>query len=345
VLLAVAVTSSTNAWAVGTVGYQRTLIMHWNGKVWKRQSSPNPDGDTDELDDVAATSTTDAWAVGVHTIPDAGYGDGSLRIIEHWNGRAWSVVPSPTFGNSDSALSGVTAISATDAWAVGNTYGAPIPQVLIEHWNGKVWKVQPTPVGGALGAVCATSPTNAWAVGDRDFNGTPSFRTLIMHWNGKAWKAQPNPNPHGAELDGVAATSPSNAWAVGSNETPQSSARTLVEHWNGKAWEREPSPDPAGPYEPNSLDAVTATSATNAWAVGMKAGWGKRLPQTLIEHWNGTSWMAQPAPSPNPGPPNADPGSGVELTGVGAASATQVWAVGAAVSNQLILRWNGRVWH
>ena len=58
-------------------------------------------------------------------------------LVEHWNGSAWSVVPSPNVGGSyDNALYGVAAVSANDVWAVGHD-GDPITgQTLVEHWNG-----------------------------------------------------------------------------------------------------------------------------------------------------------------------------------------------------------------
>ncbi len=54
------------------------------------------------LNGVAATSTTNAWAV-----------------IEHWNGKTWTVQPTPNPGGMAS-LSQVAASSATTAWAVGD---------------------------------------------------------------------------------------------------------------------------------------------------------------------------------------------------------------------------------
>jgi hypothetical protein len=55
-------------------------------------------------------------------------------------------------------------------------------------------------------------------------------------------------------------------------------------HWNGTAWSRVPSPA-GGP----GLLAVTATSATSAWAVGDYST-ASGQPRTLIMHWNGTRW-------------------------------------------------------
>jgi hypothetical protein len=90
-------------------------------------------------------------------------------LIEHWNGRTWTAEKSPDPGGSsnDNALYGVAAISATNAWAVGDYYNAPPDdRALIEHWNGKTWTAQTSPAYGWLSSVTATSSTSAWAVGD-----------------------------------------------------------------------------------------------------------------------------------------------------------------------------------
>ena len=90
--------------------------------------------------------------------------------------------PGPTFPG---VLHGVSATSATDAWAVGVGRGG----TLILHWNGTAWSRMASPSPDRrlqLVAVTATSAANAWAVG---FNTTPTGqpRTLIMHWNGTRW--------------------------------------------------------------------------------------------------------------------------------------------------------------
>jgi hypothetical protein len=65
----VTATSARNAWAVGYTdsngGGAKTLILHWNGKKWKRVPvlSLEP-ADSDALTAVAATSDGNAWAVG-----------------------------------------------------------------------------------------------------------------------------------------------------------------------------------------------------------------------------------------------------------------------------------------
>jgi hypothetical protein len=139
------------------------------------------------------------------------------------------------------------------------------------------------------------------------------FQTLIERWNGTSWKTVASPNPGGPArdnfLEGVTATSAGNAWAVGSygNGT---AIQTLIEHWNGTSWKKVASPDPGGPARNNFLAGVAATAAGNAWAVGKYFnGTGY---QTMVLHWNGTSWKKIASPDP------AGPAGNHALSGVAA---------------------------
>ncbi len=125
-LYGVAATSARNAWAVGMTGGGNALILHWNGKSWRRVASPGPAGVT--LRAVAATSARNAWAVG-----DLASGK---PLILHWNGRAWKRVACPSPAGAILGLSGVAATSARNAWAVGET----LTGTLIARWNGKSWR-------------------------------------------------------------------------------------------------------------------------------------------------------------------------------------------------------------
>ena len=216
----VAVTSARNAWAVGQDNLQKTAIVHWNGRAWKRVATASPPGAL--LTAVAATTSRNAWAVGSWQQPA---GHRLLRtLILHWNGTAWKQVPSPNQpGNDD--LAGVAALFAGNAWAVGNQ-GGNLENGMILHWNGGAWKKVPTPLGNNLLSVAATSAYNAWAVG-----------TGILHWNGRAWKQQA-PNKDFGVLADVAATSARNAWAVGHLCTGRcgSTSFIVIVHWNGTAW-------------------------------------------------------------------------------------------------------------
>jgi hypothetical protein len=185
-LAAVAATSHSDAWAVGSyyngTAY-RTLVEHWNGKAWKMQRSPNPgdSGKSSGFSGVTATSSGNAWAVGAYT-----KNRGALRqtLIERFNGTAWKVQPSPNADPSqaDNGLFDVAATSSGNAWAVGS-YGAlsRLDPPLVEQWNGKTWKIQPSSnfPDGVLFGVAAISSADAWAVGSYS-NGTNN-QSLILH--------------------------------------------------------------------------------------------------------------------------------------------------------------------
>src|SRR5438874_1811018 len=183
-LSGVAAVSASDAWAVGTSGSQmshgQTLTEHWNGNQWSVVKSPSPASMNNELFGVAAVSATDVWAVGFISHNTAN-GPVEQTLIEHWNGTSWSVVKSPNVGTSP-VLNGVAAVSATDAWAVGNS---GFNQTLIEHWNGTSWSVVKSPSPGSgddLRGVAAVSANDVWATG-YTFNGS-SIQTLVEHWNG-----------------------------------------------------------------------------------------------------------------------------------------------------------------
>jgi hypothetical protein len=280
-----------------------------------------------------AASTGRAWAVGSYTRRT-----GSARtLIEYWPGNSY--------------LFGVAAISGSDAWAVG---AGSTSQGLIEHWNGTTWTQVPShsPAGvtggTVLTGVAAASASDAWAVGSYNTGPGTKSRTLIEHWTGTAWTPVPSPNPGGSaiyiQLASVAATSASNAWAVGQYyNTATRHYQMLIEHWNGTTWTQVPSPSPASPTRNNLLAGVAATSATDAWAVGKYHNHAARQDQTLIEHWNGTTWTQ--VPSPNPSPPR----SSNQLTAVAATSASNAWAVGKYFTRgpatlSFAEHWNGTSW-
>jgi hypothetical protein len=225
----------------------------------------------------------------------------------------------------------VATVSANDVWAVGQTLA---PGTLAEHWNGHKWKVVPTPnpaPSSRLSAVAAMSTSDVWAVGTVSFSAPP----VILHWNGKRWASVAPPTQTGF-LSGVAAVSTNDVWAVGESLIPGVGLQTLIEHWNGQTWTVVPSPN-VGPMD--QLRAVTAVSATDVWAVGFAEPTSVSNPQTLILHWDGTSWTVVPSPNPAGAQDN-------ELSGVTAVSATDVWAVGETGNGAQTMtqHWDGTSW-
>jgi hypothetical protein len=293
-LYGVSAVGGSDAWAVGT--YARStpphefepLILHWNGTAWTPMTSTHPKTNLNELFGVGADSATDAWAVGTYHSSATNSGK---TLILHWTGTAWSQVKSPSPSSYDNELFGVSAVSGSDAWAVGDYYDTTTQayDTLLLHWNGTAWsKVKgpnPSSVDNELTGVSAVSGSDAWAVGES------SDKTLILHWNGTAWSQvkSPNPSSTGDDLYGVSAASSRNAWAVGNyvTNTTTGAVGTLILHWTGAAWTQVASPSPSSDF--NKLSGVSATPGGSAWAVGDYITTGSDS-DTLILHWNGTAW-------------------------------------------------------
>jgi hypothetical protein len=181
-LSSVSAVSASNAWTVGSydipnvpypgVAVDRTLILHWNGRVWSKVASPNRKTSGFDNNDLTGVSAHrgDAWAVGYYFNARAHAG---RTLTEHWNGKKWTIVPSPNPPPAyyPAALLGVTTISGSSAWAVGwwfHPNGAQ--RTFLMHWNGRRWRQVASPNPGTqynneLTAVAGTSCRNLWAVG------------------------------------------------------------------------------------------------------------------------------------------------------------------------------------
>src|SRR5206468_2970717 len=150
----------------------------------------------------------DVWAVG------GGYPGYSSGFAIHWDGSAWSTVPTP---NANGALRSVAVVAANDVWAVGDASGP-----LIEHWNGSAWSIVPSPIPGVttnhLYGVSALAANNVWAVGDTDSEGGGTMM-LVEHWDGSAWTQVPAlGSPTGRDhFYAVTVTGSGVVWAVGTN--------------------------------------------------------------------------------------------------------------------------------
>lgn len=148
-LTTVSARAADDVWAVGmsTNGpMNHTLTMHWDGTSWSVVPSVDPDPRNNQLGSVTAVSATDAWAVGWSGTDSILGHTAEHTLIEHWDGTAWHVVPSPSPGTYQNQLSGVAAVSSNDVWAVGfydsaNATGdGNVGSLeLAEHWDGTRW--------------------------------------------------------------------------------------------------------------------------------------------------------------------------------------------------------------
>jgi hypothetical protein len=115
-LFSISGTSSSDLGAVGASG-NKTLTEHWDGFSWSLVSSPNGSLPVSQLAGVTAFGASDVWAVGF----TANLLTVTFRTLTmHWDGLAWTIVPSPNPGPEYDGLSSVAGIASGDVWAVGN---------------------------------------------------------------------------------------------------------------------------------------------------------------------------------------------------------------------------------
>jgi hypothetical protein len=242
ILFGVANLGGGNVWAVGRSAANRALIEQWNGSAWSIVPAPDPvppAGNTfagSTLTAVSARSADDIWAVG-YFLGAQGTNSNSFTLTMHWNGSAWTIVPSPnpappTATGVRQTLTGVVEISRNDAWAVGGTTdisGSQPARPIAEHWNGTAWSVARLPDlgSGGLASVSASSPTSVWAAGSV---GT----TSVVHFNGTAWTPEITPTgPDGQPLlRGISAVpgSATEVWAAGITLPTGGGYHTFVVH-------------------------------------------------------------------------------------------------------------------
>jgi hypothetical protein len=296
----VAATSPTDAWAVGATfaggGPYLQLIEHWDGSKWNVVPSP-PVLRPSKLVDVAAVTPTDAWAVG--TVFGGGL---SEPLLEHWDGRSWRRVAVPV---AHVGLTGVSAASARDVWAVGSD--------TVLHWGGTRW----TGVAGLgvdLTDVVAVTGRDVWVVGVTD-------QAFAAHWDGRRWRrfrlgqpADPGANAY-VSLMSVTAATANDVWAGGGYEEGNTIRQPILYRWRGRRWERQRL-TPRANGAVGELYGIVARSTTDVWAVAwddpVVVGDGSTIP-----HWNGKNWASR------------KPVLGRALWAVASDRGAHLWAVGS----------------
>lgn len=340
--------SDNNVWAVGgyldqTTGTTRTLTEQNTGQGWQvipsvdlvtTQPSTNGNRSTNTLNAVTATAADDVWAAGEY---QAIQGEQENTLLEHWDGNSWSVVSSPNPGLFN-VFYGVTALSRTDAWAVGdyfvNTQG---DRPLIEHWDGANWNVVEQPLGFGdstiLYGVAAINANDVWAVGSVLPRDGSQQAPLLEHWDGTSWSVVSSP-PIGTGLNAnllqrVTALASNNVWAVGSYTASDNTVKTLVEHWDGNTWSIVPTPDTNNLS--TQLASIFPLGPNDIWAAGGTFIQASKSDIGIIEHWDGTVWTIVQSPSG----PQSNGRTFDFLSGI-TGTTNNLWAVGQDATGTLI---------
>jgi hypothetical protein len=135
-----------DAWAVGTKfvrGNDHGYTLHWDGAAWTEMPVPAETIYQDTLLSVSGSGPDDVWAVG-YVLDVFGPTESYQTTAVHWDGAAWSVVPTPDMSQLNNYLFSVAAVSPTEAWAVGLWDDGHALRTLVERWDGAAWNVVPS---------------------------------------------------------------------------------------------------------------------------------------------------------------------------------------------------------
>lgn len=210
--------------------YERDLGA---GGTWQPVTLKGAGAWNSRINDIATTADGSAFFVG-----DQGQ-DGQGVLVGRYTAGQWRLTADKGLpaGTVEGSLLSVSAVSAKDAWAVGQGYTedfAPIP--VVQHWDGTRWRsVQiPGSKNWSVNQVDEVAPNDVWVVGVDESTG----QAVAVHWDGQRWKRTPTPaHADTTILFDIAARTPDDVWAVGwSRDTDKQTPAGYAVHWDGTAW-------------------------------------------------------------------------------------------------------------
>ncbi len=187
--------SPNDVWVVGFVYPDSTgpgsgLILHYDGKSWKRHTVLRSDG----LFGVWAAGAADVWVVGA-----------SGRLY-HYDGRGWL----PENAATDQYLRSVLGSGASDIWAVGS-------MAVATHFDGARWKlIASSQPPWTISSLAGSRSAGFWALmmpvhPDQNPWGGQS----LIHWDGEAWRAMSHTADKQQALADLYMTPAGQLWGVG----------------------------------------------------------------------------------------------------------------------------------
>lgn len=238
ILFGVAAISDSDVWAVGGDqdgnGLWHTLTEHWNGSQWSVVSAVDVGSTGNQLYAINAISSNNVYAVG----QESGSGFPNQALVEHWDGKTWSVVKTPA--DTASALPlGLTATASsltvvgqqeTDTVRYTTYVAAGAPSAL---------SIPATPSAGAgendLFAAATAADGSTWTVGWDIDTSTGNHDPLILQGVNGVWSLVSSPALKAGSDSGfaaIAAIPGGGMWAVGVTAPGQGGGgySTLIEY-------------------------------------------------------------------------------------------------------------------
>ena len=210
----------SDVWVVGDRegrgGVFETLAEHWNGHSWRVFATPDPGRSGNHLYAVDAVGPDDVWAVGQRlgtAAPDQG-------LVEHWNGKRWSVVASPV-SKSPSVLFDAVTATGGPVWVAGEADSpAHGGRPLIEHLASGKWSIAHLPASAGSDWTnlygLAKADGSVWAVGTYVDPASDNDNALVLRGTGGTWSVLAAPDPgSGSNIPGGITATGGQLWLAG----------------------------------------------------------------------------------------------------------------------------------
>ena len=221
-LFGVSCSAVTACTAVGRAETPHALLIErWNGSRWSIQRVSRAVGKVSRfsgyLSGVSCSGRRACTAVGSLDPVSGSFSGPPGWLVLQWNGRSWSMPPSPRSLVHSARASELGAVSCPLAracmavGAAGVSSGSFTGEAV--EWNGIRWSVKRQPLVAAdygLSGVSCTSATACTAVGSGGSGTTP-----VERWNGLKWSLQSVPAPSSGSVGPVSCTSRTACVAVG----------------------------------------------------------------------------------------------------------------------------------
>lgn len=178
-------------------------------------------------------------------------------------------------------------------------------------------------------AVTVVAPDDIWAAGGKRVQAPDGFlgtQVFVARWNGSSWTVMNTPltsGGSGSHIADIVAVSPDDIWFFGEQAgtfpNGGQSTAALAMHWDGSSFSIVTTPFPGIGTPGFGLEAGSALSTDEIWAVGGGSDGDPLGGKTYIIRWNGSSWQKIDSPAP---------GTFNRLYDVIAIASDDVWVVG-----------------
>ncbi|WP_433367327.1 hypothetical protein [Streptosporangium sp. CA-115845] len=162
-------------------------LARWSPSGWSEVSAPSP-----SIWRLSAATPDDVWAIATDD-------SDSFTVIEHWDGRRWTISPTPSsFSGAKVQFYDIAARSSREVWVAG-TVVRPGHRVaaLLMRWDGSRWNLADGIPSGAVsfGAVAPDGRGGVW-LGATNYSYDDD--RILLHFDGRSWTYEKSPESRNA---------------------------------------------------------------------------------------------------------------------------------------------------